>query len=84
VTTDYQPARTDLAGWVDSGEELPAWMVGAQHQERQWETELCFDSTAGQVEATRNALEVAKSRLDAVMRDARQTGGTAPAGGTPS
>jgi hypothetical protein len=84
VTTDYQPARTDLASWVDSGEELPAWMVGAQHQVRQWETELCFDSTAGQVEATRNALEVAKSRLDAVMREARPTGGRPQAGGTPS
>jgi hypothetical protein len=84
VTTDYQPARTDLANWVDSGEELPAWMVGAQHQVRQWETELCFDSSAGQVEATRNALEVAKSRLDAVMREARQTDSQTPAGGTPS
>jgi hypothetical protein len=84
VTTDYRPAGTDLASWVDSGEELPAWMVGAQHQVRQWETELCFDSTAGQVEATRSALEVAKSRLDAVMREARPTDGGAPAGGTPS
>jgi len=84
VTTDYEPARTDLASWVDSGEELPAWMVGAQHQVRQWETELCFDSTAGQVEASRSALEVAKSRLDAVMREARETGGIAPGGGTPS
>jgi hypothetical protein len=77
VTTSYQPARTDLANWVDSGEELPSWMVGAQHQVRQWETELSFDSDAGQVGSTRNALEVAKARLDEVMRSARQTGGTA-------
>jgi hypothetical protein len=84
VTTEYRPAQTDLSSWVDSGEELPAWMVGAQHQVRQWETELSFDSTAGQVEATRNALEVAKSRLDAVMREARHTDGADPAGGTPS
>jgi hypothetical protein len=76
-TTTYRPARTELASWVDSGEDLPAWMVGAQHQVRQWETELSFDSVAGQVESTRTALDVAKARLDEVMRTARQSGGTA-------
>ena len=77
VTTTYRPGRTELADWVDSGEELPAWMVGAQHQVRQWETELSFDSASGQVESTRTALEVAKARLDEVMRAARQSGGAA-------
>ena len=76
-TASYRPARTELASWVDSGEDLPAWMVGAQHQVRQWETELSFDSVAGRVESTRTALEVAKARLDEVMRTARQSGGTA-------
>jgi hypothetical protein len=76
-TTTYLPARTELASRVDSGEDLPAWMVGAQHQVRQWETELSFDSVAGQVESTRDALEVAKARLDEVMRTAWQSGGTA-------
>ena len=74
TTTTYRPARTELADWVDSGEQLPAWAVGAQHQIRQWETELSFDSASGQVESTRTALEVAKARLDGVMRSARQTG----------
>jgi hypothetical protein len=76
-TTTYRPARTELASRVDSGEDLPAWMVGAQHQVRQWETELSFDSVAGRVESTRTALEVAKARLDEVMPTARQSGGTA-------
>jgi hypothetical protein len=76
-TAWYRPARTELASRVDSGEDLPAWMVGAQHQVRQWETELSFDSAAGRVESTRTALEVAKARLDEVMRTTRQTGGTA-------
>ena len=76
-TATYRPARTELANWVDSGEDLPGWMVSAQHQVRQWETELSFDSVAGQVESTRTALEVAKARLDQVMRTARQSGGTA-------
>ncbi len=73
-TRTYLPAKTELAGWVDDGVELPAWMVGAQHQVRQWETELSFDSVADQVESTRTALDVAKSRLDEVMRQARQAG----------
>ena len=76
-TTTYRPARTELASLVASGEDLPAWMVGAQHQVRQWETELSFDSVAGRVESTRTALEVAKARLDEVMRTARQSGGPA-------
>ena len=76
-TATYRPAQTELANWVDSGEDLPGWMVSAQHQVRQWETELSFDSMAGQVESTRTALEVAKARLDEVMRTARQSGGTA-------
>jgi len=76
-TTTYRPTRTELASLVESGEDLPAWMVGAQHQVRQWETELNFDSVAGQVESTRTALEVAKARLDEVMRTVRQSGGTA-------
>ena len=76
-TTSYRPTRTELANWVDSGEDLPGWMVSAQHQVRQWETELSFDSVAGQVESTRTALDVAKARLDEVMRTARQSGGTA-------
>jgi hypothetical protein len=76
-TTTYQPARTELASQVDSGEDLPAWMIGAQHQVRQWETELSFESDAGQVESTRTALEVAKARLDEVMRATWQSGGEA-------
>ena len=75
--TTYRPARTELASRVDSGEDLPAWMVGAQHQVRQWETELSFESDAGQVASTRTALEVAKARLDEVTRTAPQSGGTA-------
>ena len=74
TTSSYVPARTNMASRVDSSEDLPAWLVGAQHQVRQWETELSFDSVSEQVESTRTALDVAKTRLDKVVQEARQTG----------
>jgi hypothetical protein len=72
----YLPAQTDLASWVASGEALPAWMVGAQRQIGQWESELSFGSDTTQIESTRQAFEAAKQRLDEIVRSARQTGGT--------
>lgn len=65
--TGYHPADSRLAVEVEGGAIDDPAMVAAQNQVRQWETQLQFDSTDPQVAATRDALEVAKARLDAVM-----------------
>ncbi|WP_068403386.1 hypothetical protein [Kribbia dieselivorans] len=75
----YHPAETRLATEVETGAIVTPGMVAAQNQVRQWETQLQFDSTDPQVTATRDALEVAKARLDAVMFDTDASG--AGAGG---
>ena len=73
--TSYDPAPSDLGALVDAGFQLPGWVVGARRQMAQWETQLSVDSDTEQARATRDALEVTKERLDAVMRDALDPGG---------
>lgn len=69
VPRTFQPARSELSQLIGSGADVPAWQVGAQRQIEQWETQLSFPSDSGRVDATRAGLELAKSRLDALLRD---------------
>jgi hypothetical protein len=71
----YRPGVSRLGALVDGGADLPGWVVGARRQVAQWETQLSFDSDSEQTRATRAGLEVAKARLDALMRDALDAGG---------
>jgi hypothetical protein len=72
----YRPGVSRLGALVDGGADLPGWVVGARRQVAQWETQLSFDSDSEQTRATRAGLEVAKERLDALMRDELDAGGT--------
>lgn len=72
---NYEPVRTELADLVNKGEDVPGWMVGAQRQIAQWETHLSFRSDVAQVDSVRAGLELAKSRVDDIMRDNRNEGG---------
>jgi hypothetical protein len=49
-------------------------MIGAQRQIRELEAQLSFDSSAPRVDSARAGLELAKTRLDAILRDARNAG----------
>lgn len=69
ATPDYAPGVTQLSKAVAAGAELPAWAVSAQRQVEQWQAQLSYPSQAPQVEAMRGGLELAKARLDAIMRD---------------
>ena len=69
------PAPSDLGALVDAGFAVPGWMVGARRQVAQWETQLSVDADTEQARAARAGLEMAKERLDVVIRDALDPGG---------
>jgi hypothetical protein len=74
VRPRYEPGRSDLAELVESGADVPGSMIGAQRQIRELEAQLSFDSSAPRVDSARAGLELAKTRLDAILRDARNAG----------
>jgi hypothetical protein len=74
VRPGFRPERTELATLVESGAEVSGALVGAQRQIAELEAQLTFESSAPRVDSTRAGLELAKSRLDAILRDTGQLG----------
>ncbi|MDX6390141.1 MAG: hypothetical protein QOJ73_1204 [Streptosporangiaceae bacterium] len=75
VPPPYVPGSSYLADLVDSGGPVSSELLGARRQIAQWENQLAVRATTDHLTASRSGLEIAKARLDQVLRDFGPPGG---------